>query len=118
VKSNSVFVAFGIPISIPLALPFIFHGITKNNTAMLFAIAVVMAILSYLSVPYDTMDLVRYYSLYDVIQNLPFRQIVDLDEGNLFTNTFIKLLTLSGLNKQCLPLISNFISYCYFFQST
>ncbi|HFZ8994081.1 TPA: EpsG family protein [Citrobacter freundii] len=115
-KKNNLFASILLFINIPLAIPFIVKGVLNNDKNILFLIAIIMAILSYLSIPYTTMDLVRYYQLYDDI-SASYSIAINEIEGNLIVNSYLKLLIDMGLNRQFLPFMANFLSYFYLFKA-
>ena len=116
-KKNSVFTILSLPISIPLTVIFIVKGLSQNNISVLFPLSLVMSIFAFLSIPYDTMDIVRYYEIYDNIEKISLYEIYNINEGNFIVNLYIKLLNDLSISKQFLPFTATFISYYFFFKS-
>ncbi len=82
-----------------------------------FLLCLSLAMFAYRFTPYDSMDLRRYYDIYNNVASLKLDEITTYYKYNIPIIFFIKFLTILNINKEFLPFISVFVAYFYAFSA-
>lgn len=85
-----------------ISLPFVLKKIIANEKFSYFILSLLFACLSYLMVPYETMDLAGHYSRYDALSTC---SLIDykINDRYFTLDYVILIMQLLGFNKQFLP---------------
>ncbi|MCD9542975.1 hypothetical protein GLP22_17485 [Photobacterium carnosum] len=108
----SIFVFFINP-----TLGIIYSAIKSNTKTFFFLVTLYMAFVAYVMIPYSSMDIFRYYNMYERLNVISFGQIGDYFNVNYFIVFFVKIINMLGLNKEFIPFSTVFISYGVLFYS-
>jgi len=89
------------------SLPFIINDILKNKKYAYILLALFFALLAYIMVPYETMDIVRHYERFDKLKNI---SILDYEVKDLYFFLEYNIIIIQNLG---LP--KEFLSFVYIF---
>lgn len=95
------------------SIPWIVRSILSGKRFGFFMLSLFMGVLAYLLIPYNTMDLTRYYSDFNIIQFFSLIEVIEKGGSHLFINILMWLLSSIGLPKEAMTLL--IVSFAYYF---
>ncbi|MCU9998455.1 EpsG family protein [[Pasteurella] aerogenes] len=117
-KKQKIIIFWGSMLYPIYFLPYLIRSIIKNELFGYILLAFFLGILAYLMIPYDTMDIVRYYDKFEIFKYTSFQEIFEYGR-NVDHVIYIYIWSIAniGLPKEFIPFSITFVTYSLYFLS-
>lgn len=117
-KKSNILLFLGSLIYPIYFFPFMISSILKSERIGYLLFSFCLACLAYTMIPYDTMDITRYYEIFNEFQQAEFAEIFEYGRNvDLIFFIYSWLLLNIGFTKEFIPFSTTFIAYSLIFSS-